>query len=87
MAQQTDRTSYQAQHPSVRDSKKDTRPSENGAGPHHQYSLDAIARAAQTAPRHAKTDALDRPSSHVALPPPKRRGNARDPAVERDKVL
>ena len=87
MAQRTDRTIYQAPHPSGRDFRKDIKPFENGAGPRRQYSLDAIARAAQTAPRHVKTDALDRPSSHAVLPPPKHRGNARDPVVERDKVL
>lgn len=83
---QTDRIMYQAQHPSAKDSRRDIKPSGNGAELRRQYSRDATALAAQAALHHAKTDALDRHYSHVALPPPMHRVNGRDRAAEHDRA-
>jgi hypothetical protein len=81
-----DRINYQAQHPSARDSKRDTKPSENEAELRRQCSRDATAPAAPAALHHAKTDALDRHYNHAALLPPMHRVHARDRVAERDRV-
>jgi hypothetical protein len=83
---QMDRTNYQAQHPSARGSKRDTKPSENEAELRHQCFHDATAPAVPAALHHAKTDALDRHYNHAVLLPPMHRVNARDRVAEHDRV-